>query len=63
MSKELENDGWVKRTTIDEPRLSEIILEYESLVTIHIQNMIKKEERNRGEPKTILSVLGETNRK
>ena len=63
MSEELENEGWVIRTTIDEPRLSEIILEYESLVTIHIQNMIKKEERNRGEPKTILSVLGETNRK
>ena len=31
MSEELEKEGWIKRTTIDEPRLSEIILEYESL--------------------------------
>jgi len=31
MSEELTKDGWIKRTAIDEPRLSEIILEYESL--------------------------------
>ena len=29
MPNELEKQGWVKRTTIDEPRLSEIIEEYE----------------------------------
>ena len=31
MSKELEKEGWIKRNTIDDPRLSEIIEEYESL--------------------------------
>ena len=31
MSEELEKEGWIKRTTIDEPRLSEIVKEYESL--------------------------------
>ena len=31
MSKELEKKGWLKRTTIDEPRLSEIVEEYKSL--------------------------------
>jgi hypothetical protein len=31
MSEEREKEGWLKRTTIDEPRLSEIVEEYESL--------------------------------
>lgn len=31
MSEELEKEGWIKRTTIDEPRLSEIVSEYKSL--------------------------------
>ena len=31
MSVELEKQGWVKRTTIDEPRLSEITELYTSL--------------------------------
>jgi hypothetical protein len=31
MSEELKKKGWVKRTTIDEPRLSEIVDEYETL--------------------------------
>ena len=31
MSEELEKEGWVKRTTIDEPRLSEITELYKSL--------------------------------
>lgn len=31
MSEELKKQGWLKRTTIDEPRLSEIIEEYKSL--------------------------------
>jgi NifB/MoaA-like Fe-S oxidoreductase len=35
---ELEKQGWVKRTTIDEPRLSEIIEEYESLgFEVHLE--------------------------
>jgi hypothetical protein len=29
--KKLENEGWVKQTTIGEPRLSEIVELYESL--------------------------------
>ena len=38
MSEQLEKDGWIKRTTIDEPRLSEIILEYESLgYEVHLE--------------------------
>lgn len=38
MSEELEKQGWVKRTTIDEPRLSEIVLEYESLgYEVHLE--------------------------
>ena len=46
MSRQLEKDGWVKRTTIDEPRLSEIILEYESLgFEIHLED-IKLEDLN-----------------
>ena len=28
---ELKNEGWIKRTTIDEPKLSEIVSEYERL--------------------------------
>jgi hypothetical protein len=31
MSKELKKEGWIKRTTIGEPRLSEIVDEYEAL--------------------------------
>jgi hypothetical protein len=31
MSKKLEKEGWIKRTTIGEPRLSEIIELYKSL--------------------------------
>ena len=31
MSQELKKQGWLKTTTIDEPRLSEIIKEYKSL--------------------------------
>ena len=38
MSEELEKEGWIKRTTIDEPRLSEIILEYQSLgYEVHLE--------------------------
>jgi hypothetical protein len=38
MSEELEKEGWIKRTTIDEPRLSEIVLEYESLgYEVHLE--------------------------
>ena len=38
MSEQLEKDGWIKRTTIDEPRLSEIILEYEFLgYEVHLE--------------------------
>ena len=38
MSEQLEKDGWIKRTTIDEPRLSEIILEYELLgYEVHLE--------------------------
>ena len=38
MSEELEKKGWVKRTTIDEPRLSEIIKEYEALgFEVHLE--------------------------
>ncbi len=45
MSEELEKQGWLKRTTIDEPRLSEIIEEYESLgydvhlVPVRLENL------------------------
>lgn len=31
MSEELEKEGWIKRTTIGEPRLSEIVELYKSL--------------------------------
>lgn len=31
VSNDLEKQGWIKRTTTDEPRLSEIVEEYESL--------------------------------
>ena len=38
MVSELEKQGWIKRTTIDEPRLSEIILEYEALgFEVHLE--------------------------
>ena len=38
MSEQLKKDGWIKCTTIDEPRLSEIIEEYESLgFEIHLE--------------------------
>jgi signal recognition particle subunit SEC65 len=40
MSKELEKQGWIKRTTIDEPRLSEIVEEYESLgYEVHLEDV------------------------
>ena len=40
MSKELEKKGWIKRNTIDDPRLSEIIEEYESLgFEVHLEPM------------------------
>ena len=31
MSNELEDNGWIKTTTIDEPRLTEIVNEYKRL--------------------------------
>jgi len=31
MSEELKKEGWIKRTTIDEPRLSAIVDEYKTL--------------------------------
>jgi len=38
MSEELKKEGWIKRTTIDEPRLSEIVSEYESLgYEVHLE--------------------------
>jgi signal recognition particle subunit SEC65 len=38
MSEEPKKGNWVKRTTIDEPRLSEVIREYESLgFEVHIE--------------------------
>ncbi len=38
MSEELEKEGWVKRTTINEPRLSEIVEEYEALgFDVHLE--------------------------
>jgi hypothetical protein len=40
MPIELEKLGWTKRTTIDEPRLSEIIEEYESLgFEVHLEQI------------------------
>ena len=40
MSKELEKKGWIKHNTIDDPRLSEIIEEYESLgFEVHLEPM------------------------
>ena len=48
MSEELEKQGWVKRTTIDEPRLSEIIEEYESLgFEVHLKP-VKLEDLDEG---------------
>jgi signal recognition particle subunit SEC65 len=38
MSEELEKEGWIKRTTIGEPRLSEIVEEYKSLgFEVHLE--------------------------
>jgi len=38
MSEELKKEGWVKRTTIGEPRLSEIVNEYKSLgFEVHLE--------------------------
>ena len=38
MSEKLTKKGWIKTTTIDEPRLSEIISEYESLgYDVHLE--------------------------
>ena len=40
MSKELEKKGWIKRNTIDDPRLSEIIEAYESIgFEVHLEPM------------------------
>ena len=40
MSKELEKKGWIKHNTIDDPRLSETIEEYESLgFEVHLEPM------------------------
>ena len=46
MSEKLEKEGWIKRTTIDEPRLSEIIAEYETLgYEVHLEP-VKLEDVN-----------------
>lgn len=38
MVKNLEKHGWIKRTTINEPRLGEIIKKYESLgFEVHLE--------------------------
>jgi hypothetical protein len=38
MSEELEKEGWVKSTTNDEPRLSEIVKEYKTLgYKVHLE--------------------------
>jgi len=40
MSEELKKQGWVKRTTIGEPRLSEIVDEYKSLgFEVHLEHV------------------------
>ena len=40
MSEELKKQGWVKRTTIGEPRLSEIVDEYKSLgFEVHLEQV------------------------
>ena len=47
MPNELEKQGWVKRNTIAEPRLSEIVKEYESLgFEVHLEP-IKFENLNK----------------
>ena len=46
MSEELEKEGWIKRNTIDEPRLSELISEYEELgFDVHLEP-VKLEDLN-----------------
>ena len=38
MTEELEKKGWIKRNTIDEPRLSEIVEEYKALgFEVHLE--------------------------
>jgi hypothetical protein len=38
MPQELEKHGWIKRTTIGEPRLSEIVNEYKALgFEVHLE--------------------------
>lgn len=38
MSEKLTKEGWIKTTTIDEPRLSEIVSEYTSLgFEVHLE--------------------------
>ena len=38
MSEKLTKEGWIKTTTIDEPRLSEIVSEYISLgFEVHLE--------------------------
>ena len=40
MSEELKKQGWVKRTTIGEPRLSEIVDEYKALgFEVHLEQV------------------------
>lgn len=40
MSEQLRKQGWVKRTTIVEPRLSEIVDEYKSLgFEVHLEHV------------------------
>ncbi len=58
MSEELEKEGWIKRTTIDEPRLSEIILEYESLgYEVHLEP-VKLEDLGEECKRCYLSQIG-----
>jgi hypothetical protein len=46
MSGILEKDSWIKRTTIDEPRLSEIVKEYKLLgFEVHLES-VKLEDLN-----------------
>jgi hypothetical protein len=50
MSEELKKQGWIKRTTIGEPRLSEIVDEYEALgfeVRLELVNLEEMDEECR----------------
>ena len=49
-SEELEKQGWIKRTTIGEPRLSEIVEEYKALgFDVHLEpvNLAEMDEECR----------------